>query len=256
MPLTNVSKGEKVTAKAHGGPIVIFGLTVALVDESMRIERLDTWFDPLDMFRQIAPQGIVTRVARKATPGEDLAAALDLPESPNIDTAPAAGKTDDSSTQSNVSQSEATRDIIGVDGASSSSNTRSLRKLVSNFSGAFGSLRTVMKSRTSSRETTPTSSSSGESYTLIKPSKTEASEQEIVPSASSQVKINTEDLAKSAGATGTCPFASGVVAADPAVNDLSPGQAHAMSPKDPATTLAHQEMGDVRTADLALLNQE
>lgn len=245
-----------MTAKAHGGPIVIFGLTVALVDDLMRIERLDTWFDPLDMFRQIAPQGIVTRVARKATPGEDLAAALDSPESPNIDTAPVAAKTDNSSTQSNVSHGGATEDAIGGHEASSSPNARGIRKLVSNFSGALGSLRTVIKSRTSSRETTPTSSSGGESYTWVKPSETQATKQEMVPSAASQVKISPEDLAKSTGATGICPFASEATVADPPVNHLSPGQGQALPPKDPATTLAHQEMGQVRTADLALLNQE
>ena len=55
------SKGEKVVAKAHGGPIEIFGVTVAQVDDKVRLQELDTWFDPLDMFRQIAPKGIVNK---------------------------------------------------------------------------------------------------------------------------------------------------------------------------------------------------
>lgn len=50
---------------------------MATIDESIRIEALETWFDPLEMFRQIAPDGIVTRVSHKATPGEDLTQVLD-----------------------------------------------------------------------------------------------------------------------------------------------------------------------------------
>lgn len=55
------SKGEKVTAKAHGGPIDIQGVTVATVDEKVRLQRVETWFDPMEMFRQIAPKGVVNK---------------------------------------------------------------------------------------------------------------------------------------------------------------------------------------------------
>ncbi|GME24158.1 hypothetical protein GTA08_BOTSDO07581 [Neofusicoccum parvum] len=62
-------KGEKVTAKAHGGSIDIQGVTVATVDDKVRLQRVETWFDPMEMFRQIAPQGIVNKepVARRAS---------------------------------------------------------------------------------------------------------------------------------------------------------------------------------------------
>jgi hypothetical protein len=55
------SKGEKITAKAHGGVIDIQGVTIATVDEAVRLQAVDTWFDPLEMFRQIAPGGIVNK---------------------------------------------------------------------------------------------------------------------------------------------------------------------------------------------------
>jgi len=55
------SKGEKVTAKAHGGEIDITGITVATVDDQVRLQEVNTYFDPLDMFRQIAPEGIVNK---------------------------------------------------------------------------------------------------------------------------------------------------------------------------------------------------
>ncbi|KAK8079886.1 hypothetical protein PG997_007704 [Apiospora hydei] len=49
--------GEKITAKAHGGPIDIQGVTVAHLNEKFQVTKLETWFDPVEMFRQIAPEG-------------------------------------------------------------------------------------------------------------------------------------------------------------------------------------------------------
>lgn len=68
--LTFYSKGEKVTAKAHGGLIDIQGVTVAEVDEKIRMRAIQTWMDPLEMFRQIAPYGVVRKedMNRKVDP--------------------------------------------------------------------------------------------------------------------------------------------------------------------------------------------
>ncbi|KAF2262417.1 hypothetical protein CC78DRAFT_561338 [Lojkania enalia] len=57
------NKGEKVTAKAHGGLIDIQGVTVATVDDKVRLQAVRTWFDPMDVFRQIALDGAVTKDA-------------------------------------------------------------------------------------------------------------------------------------------------------------------------------------------------
>ena len=54
-------KGERVTAKAHGGLIELLGTTWAWVDDQVRVKKLETWFDPLEMFRQIAPNGIINK---------------------------------------------------------------------------------------------------------------------------------------------------------------------------------------------------
>jgi hypothetical protein len=52
-----------VKVKAHKGQIEIYGMTVAVVNEkSLQIETLETYFDPHEMFRQIAPFGVVNRV--------------------------------------------------------------------------------------------------------------------------------------------------------------------------------------------------
>lgn len=51
----------KVTAKAHGGPIDIQGVTVATVNDKVQLQSVRTWFDPMDMFRQIAPNGAVKK---------------------------------------------------------------------------------------------------------------------------------------------------------------------------------------------------
>jgi hypothetical protein len=55
------SKGEKVRVKAHGGPIEIEGITVATVDDQVRLRKVETWFDPMAMFRQVAPDGLAEK---------------------------------------------------------------------------------------------------------------------------------------------------------------------------------------------------
>jgi hypothetical protein len=50
------SKGEKITFKAHGGLLDIQGMTVAKVDDGFKVQALETWFDPLEMFRQFTPK--------------------------------------------------------------------------------------------------------------------------------------------------------------------------------------------------------
>lgn len=68
------SKGEKVTAKAHGALIDIEGIAVANVNEKVQLQEVRVWFDPLDMFRQIAPEGVVKKesVDKSLTPDEAL----------------------------------------------------------------------------------------------------------------------------------------------------------------------------------------
>ncbi|KAI0132747.1 hypothetical protein BJ170DRAFT_700499 [Xylariales sp. AK1849] len=51
--------GEKVMAKAHGGLIDIQGITVSYLTDKFQVTKLETWFDPVEMFRQISPQGVV-----------------------------------------------------------------------------------------------------------------------------------------------------------------------------------------------------
>lgn len=50
-----------MTAKAHGGLIDIQGVTVAHMSDKMQVTKLETWFDPVDMFRQISPEGVVKK---------------------------------------------------------------------------------------------------------------------------------------------------------------------------------------------------
>lgn len=53
------SKGEKVTIKSHGGSIEIHGITVATVNDKVQLQAVETWFDPMEMFRQIAAKHTV-----------------------------------------------------------------------------------------------------------------------------------------------------------------------------------------------------
>ncbi|KAL5387657.1 hypothetical protein DPSP01_003453 [Paraphaeosphaeria sporulosa] len=68
------NKGEKVSAKAHGGAIDIQGVTVATVNDRLQLQSVRTWFDPMDMFRQIAPDGVVKKEAvdKSLSPGDAL----------------------------------------------------------------------------------------------------------------------------------------------------------------------------------------
>ena len=57
-----LSKGEKVRVKAHGGPIDVQGVTVATVNEKVQLQKVETWFDPMEMFRQMVKGGgVVTK---------------------------------------------------------------------------------------------------------------------------------------------------------------------------------------------------
>lgn len=42
-------------------------MTVAQVDDQVRLQKVETWFDPLEMFRQIAPNGIVNKEVHSGT---------------------------------------------------------------------------------------------------------------------------------------------------------------------------------------------
>ncbi|GES61543.1 pathogen-related protein [Aspergillus terreus] len=47
-------QGEKTTIKAHGGLIDIQGIVIAKVNAALQLEKIDVWYDPMEMFRQIA----------------------------------------------------------------------------------------------------------------------------------------------------------------------------------------------------------
>lgn len=70
------NKGEKVTAPAHGATIDIQGITIAHVNEKVQLQSVETWFDPMEMFRQIAPNGIVNKTIVDPMPSQDLSAEL------------------------------------------------------------------------------------------------------------------------------------------------------------------------------------
>lgn len=84
------NKGEKVTAKAHGGAIDIQGVTVATVNDKVQLQSVRTWFDPMDMFRQIAPHGVVKKeeVAKDLSPADALEEAQAHVEVPPEQTLP------------------------------------------------------------------------------------------------------------------------------------------------------------------------
>ncbi|KAJ7841867.1 hypothetical protein B0H13DRAFT_1719376 [Mycena leptocephala] len=48
-------KGERVTITAHGRVLNIEGVTVASVNDKLQLQKVETWFDPMEMFRQMGP---------------------------------------------------------------------------------------------------------------------------------------------------------------------------------------------------------
>lgn len=62
-------KGEKVTIKAHGGNIDIEGVAVADVNDKLQLGSVEVFFDPMAMFRQMAPDG-ETGVTKEAATTE------------------------------------------------------------------------------------------------------------------------------------------------------------------------------------------
>ena len=42
----------------------------------MQLQSVEVWFDPLEMFRQIAPSGVVSKVHHEPIPGQDLTSQL------------------------------------------------------------------------------------------------------------------------------------------------------------------------------------
>lgn len=69
-----------MTAKAHNGPIDIQGITIASVDDKVRLQAVETWFDPLEMFRQIAPDGKVEKIAKDGEGADDSKVVVDPEE--------------------------------------------------------------------------------------------------------------------------------------------------------------------------------
>ncbi|KAI9650956.1 hypothetical protein NHQ30_000991 [Ciborinia camelliae] len=69
-------KGEKVTIPAHGGAIDIQGVAVAKVDSAVRLQAVELFYDPLELFRQIAKKNEVKKTDLPSDSKEDLTTLL------------------------------------------------------------------------------------------------------------------------------------------------------------------------------------
>lgn len=63
------SDGNKVTAKAHNGMIDIQGVTIAKLNDAFKVQSLETFFDPMEMFRQIDPDNASSVAAAASASG-------------------------------------------------------------------------------------------------------------------------------------------------------------------------------------------
>ncbi|KAJ8061604.1 hypothetical protein OCU04_009410 [Sclerotinia nivalis] len=69
-------KGEKVTIPAHGGAIDIQGIAIAKVDAAVRLQAVEIFYDPLEMFRQIAKKSDVKKTKLSTESEDDLTTLL------------------------------------------------------------------------------------------------------------------------------------------------------------------------------------
>ncbi|KAH9893049.1 hypothetical protein F4778DRAFT_772655 [Xylariomycetidae sp. FL2044] len=63
--------GEKITVKATDKMIDVEGITVAHLNDAFKVTKLETWFDPNEMFRQMDPEGHALTKAVAKTGKED-----------------------------------------------------------------------------------------------------------------------------------------------------------------------------------------
>ncbi|KEQ84408.1 hypothetical protein M438DRAFT_405636 [Aureobasidium pullulans EXF-150] len=153
-------KGEKVTAKAHGGAIDITGITVATVDDAVRLQEVNTYFDPIEMFRQIAPNGIVNKqvVDKRIDPSAALDA--DIPSQDGVELAHKHSSVHanessptDTATSQNKTHGPSSSETCPVSGAS--------------MSAALSAGCPVMSAMQSSSTTSPTNSSPGSDWVKV-----------------------------------------------------------------------------------------
>lgn len=60
--------GDTVTIKAHGKPLDIQGITIAKMDDQLRVTSLETFFDAKDMFEQMMPSKETMKVVKMECP--------------------------------------------------------------------------------------------------------------------------------------------------------------------------------------------
>jgi hypothetical protein len=154
--LTSHSKGEKVTAKAHGGAIDITGITIATVDDAVRLQNVNTYFDPMEMFRQIAPNGIVNKqvVDKRIDPSTALDTEIPSQDGVKLAKAHSSDHPDESRPANTTSSSDAKANSIPTSGTCPVSGA--------SMSAALSAGCPVMSAMQQSTISSPASSSEGE----------------------------------------------------------------------------------------------
>jgi hypothetical protein len=54
---TYISDGKRCRVKAHRGVLEIEGMLVAKVNDSLQIQSIDVWYDPMSLFEQVTKNG-------------------------------------------------------------------------------------------------------------------------------------------------------------------------------------------------------
>ena len=69
---------RQITAEPHNGPIDVVGMTIAHVSESFKIEKLEIFYDPSEIFNQLATSNNMKTEYLSQEGGEEQANMIDL----------------------------------------------------------------------------------------------------------------------------------------------------------------------------------
>jgi len=145
-----------VTAKAHGGAIDITGITTATVDDAVRLREVNTYFDPMEMFRQIAPNGIVNNqvVDKRIDPSTALDTEVPSQDGLKLAQAHSSDHPNESQPENTASASDADRNMPSTSGTCPVSGA--------SMSAALSAGCPVMSAMQRTTTSSPASSSEGE----------------------------------------------------------------------------------------------
>lgn len=225
--------------------IDIQGVTIATVNEKVQLQRVETWFDPLEMFRQIAPKGVFNKevVPLGSTTSKD---------ETREEMAPAKGTADSATTTSQQTASDdppAPNELTSISPAITSEQTHSPKPIDPSI--RLDEMRSLIRQILAedypslNQHTNTKASNDLPSNDSLQAPLTASSTPPVNPqldkAPQAQAGMNTPSIA------GGCPFLAGAAPTTDAARDGFPvGAALASAPDSAETKEAKEELGTIK----------